>query len=273
MSATTSSDLSLARAFDVARGESRAALIPYVTAGHPHPRDTAAVLGALADAGADVIELGIPFSDPLADGPTIQRSSQAAIGHGVDVRWTLDALAGFRAGAETPVVLFTYVNPVLRYGAERFLADATAAGAQGVLLTDLPAAADAALEASFAESPLDLVRLVAPTTTPQRARRIAEGARGFLYYVSRMGVTGASAALDEGIARAVGSLRAVSPVPVAVGFGISTPAQAAAVARLADGVVVGSALVDALEEGGVARGAALVASLRRAVEEARRTLP
>jgi tryptophan synthase alpha chain len=273
MLATTSSETSLARAFEAARVAERAALVPYVTAGHPHPRDTAAVLHALAGEGADVIELGIPFSDPLADGPTIQRSSFQAIGHGVDVRWALDALAAFRAHHATPVVLFTYLNPVLRYGPDRFLVDAEAAGAQGVLVTDLPAGADPPLEARFAASPLDLVRLVAPTTPPERMRRIAEDARGFLYYVSRTGVTGVRRALDAGLADSVAALRAVSPVPVAVGFGISTPEQAAEVARVADGVVVGSALVDALERGGVPAAAALVGALRRALDDTRRTLP
>jgi tryptophan synthase alpha chain len=273
MSATTSSDLSLGRAFEVARAEARAALIPYVTAGHPSRAETGEVLRALADEGADVLELGVPFSDPLADGPTIQRSSFRSIEDGVDVRWTLEALAAFRAVRDTPVVLFTYLNPVLHHGVDRFLVEAAAAGAQGVLVTDLPTGADAALESRFAGSPLDLVRLVAPTTPPERVRRIAADARGFLYYVSRTGVTGASAALDADIDFAVAAIRAVSPVPVAVGFGISTPEQAAAVARVADGVVVGSALVDALERGGVAEGARFLGALRRAVEETRRTLP
>ncbi|HEU4883345.1 MAG TPA: tryptophan synthase subunit alpha, partial [Longimicrobium sp.] len=166
MSATISSDLSLAGAFAAARGEHRAALIPYITAGHPRPAHTAEILAGLADDGADVIELGVPFSDPLADGPTIQRSSFEAIEQGVDLRWTLDALADFRAVRQTPVVLFTYLNPLLRHGMERFLADAADAGAQGLLLTDLPVGADAALEARINASPLDLIRLVAPTTRP-----------------------------------------------------------------------------------------------------------
>ncbi|HEX5723927.1 MAG TPA: tryptophan synthase subunit alpha [Longimicrobiaceae bacterium] len=269
MSATTSSEAAelspLARAFAAARAGRRAALIPYVTAGHPSPAETPAVLLALADAGADVIELGVPFSDPLADGPTIQRSSFEAIRQGADLRWTLEALAGFRAARPTPVVLFTYLNPVLRYGVERFLADAAAAGAQGVLLTDLPVGADPELEATFAASPLDLIRLVAPTTTPARAREIAAAARGFLYYVSRTGVTGAREELAAGLEREVAALRAATPVPVAVGFGISTPRQAATVARIADGVVVGSALVERLGEGGVEAGRAFVAALRGAM--------
>lgn len=270
MSATTSSDLSLAGAFAAARDEGRAALIPYLTAGHPRPRDTGEILRGLADEGADVIELGVPFSDPLADGPTIQRSSFEAIAQGVDLRWTLDALADFRAVRSTPVVLFTYLNPLLRHGMDRFLADASAAGAQGLLLTDLPVGADDALESRIHASSLDLIRLVAPTTRPERVRTIAAAARGFLYYVSRTGVTGARSELAEGLAAEVAEVRALTPVPVAVGFGISTPEQAATVARVADGVVVGSALVETLGSEGVEGGLAFFRSLRRAVEGARR---
>ncbi len=271
MSATTSSEpaapaapLSLAGAFARAREAGRAALIPYVTAGHPSPEATPEVLRMLAEEGADVIELGVPFSDPLADGPTIQKSSFDAIERGTDLRWTLEALRGFRAESDVPVVLFTYLNPVLRYGVDAFLRDAAEAGAQGVLLTDLPVGSDPELERAFAESPLDLVRLIAPTTTPARLREIAAAGRGFLYYVSRTGVTGAQAELQEGLEREVAAVRAASTVPVAVGFGISTPEQAAAVARVAEGVVVGSALVDRLGREGVEGGRALVRALRRA---------
>jgi len=270
MSATTSSDLSLAGAFHRARAEGRAALVPYVTAGHPSPAATAQVLTGIADEGADVIELGIPFSDPLADGPTIQRSSFEAIAQGVDLRWTLDALAAFRAKRDTPVVLFTYLNPVLRHGLDAFLADAAEAGAQGVLLTDLPVGADPALEARINASALDLIRLVAPTTKPERVRQIAAAARGFLYYVSRTGVTGARQELAAGLAAEVEEVRSMTSVPVAVGFGISTPEQAATVARVADGVVVGSALVDVLQAEGVDGGRRFVRALRQAVEGARR---
>ncbi|MFL5382518.1 MAG: tryptophan synthase subunit alpha [Longimicrobiaceae bacterium] len=267
MSATTSSDRGgAARAFAAARAQGRAALVPYVTAGHPSPGDTAAVLEMLAAEGADLIELGVPFSDPLADGPTIQRSSFLAIEQGVDLPWTLQALADFRRAHDTPVVLFTYLNPVLHHGLQRFLADAAAAGADGVLLTDLPVGAAPELERQFEESGLDLIRLVAPTTTPERAREIARAARGFLYYVSRTGVTGAREALSAGLEREVAALRAATDVPVAVGFGISTAEQAAFVGGIADGVVVGSALVDRLDREGVEGGRALMRELRRALE-------
>lgn len=268
MSVTTSSDRTavLDRVFETARREGRAALIPYFTAGHPTPGETPAILRMLAEEGVDVIEMGVPFSDPLADGPTIQKSSFRAIEQGMDLAGTLALLADFRREHDTAVVLFTYLNPVLHYGLERFLADAHAAGAQGVLLTDLPVGADAVTERAFAESPLALIRLIAPTTRPERAREIAEAGRGFVYYISRTGVTGASVELAAGLADEVGALRAVSPVPVAVGFGISTPEQATAVAAVADGVVVGSALVDALGRGGAEGARPFVRALRQAVE-------
>ncbi|HET7230697.1 MAG TPA: tryptophan synthase subunit alpha [Longimicrobium sp.] len=264
---TTSSDrAALARAFQQARDRGRAALVPYITAGHPSAGDTAAILRMLADEGADVIELGVPFSDPLADGPTIQRSSFRAIEQGVDLEWTLRALAGFRRERDTPVVLFTYLNPILHHGVDRFLEDAAAAGANAVLLTDLPVGEAAELEDRFEAAGMDLIRLVSPTTTPERVKTIARAARGFLYYVSRTGVTGAVQSLSEGLAAEVAEVRAVTSVPVAVGFGISTGAQAAEVATIADGVVVGSALVDRLERGGVEGARALMRELRGAVD-------
>ncbi len=267
MSATISSDrITLAGAFAACRAQGRAALIPYVTAGHPSPADTPALLRMLAEEGADVIELGVPFSDPLADGPTIQRSSFQAIEQGVDLRWTLERLAEFRATHDTPVVIFTYLNPILRHGVARFLADAAEAGAQGVLVTDLPVGSDPELEAAFAASPLDLIRLIAPTTLPARVKVIAAAARGFVYYVSRTGVTGAQMSLAAGLAAEVDAVRAATTVPVAVGFGISTPEQAAVVAANADGVVVGSALVDLLGRAGVEGARPLVRGLRAAVQ-------
>lgn len=263
MSATISSD-ALAEAFRAARAGGRAALIPYVTAGHPTRAETLPILRMLAEEGADVIELGVPFSDPLADGPVIQRSSFEAIAGGADLAWTMETLAAFRRESGVPVVLFTYLNPMLRYGLPRFLDDAAAAGAQGVLVTDLPLGADPALEDEIERSRLELIRLIAPTSTPERARRIAESARGFLYYVSRAGVTGASRTLPPALAEEVARVRAVASVPVAVGFGISSPEQARAVAALADGVVVGSALVQTLGDGGLDAGRTLVRALRQA---------
>lgn len=241
--------------------------MPYLTAGFPTPADTPALMTALAAAGADVIELGVPFSDPLADGPTIQGSSQVALDHGGSLADTLAALRAFRAtDTETPVVVFTYLNPVFRHGVDRFLADAEEAGADGVLLTDLPLGEDPELEAAFENSPLALVRLIAPTTPPDRARRIAARAQGFVYYISRTGVTGARADVRAGLADEVRAIRDAASVPVVVGFGISSPAQAAEVGGLADGVVVGSALIEAVRAGGVEEARAFVAGLRHALD-------
>jgi tryptophan synthase alpha chain len=225
----------------------------------------------VADAGADIIELGIPFSDPLADGPTIQRSSFQALTQGATVARALGWLAEFRSTHATPVVLFTYLNPMLRYGPEAFLRDAAAAGAQGLLVTDLPAGADPDLEGAIQDSGLDLIRLLAPTTPAERIPEVARGGSGFLYYISRTGVTGARADLRSTLADEVARVRAAVPLPVAVGFGISTPEQAAAVAAVADGVVVGSALIQALDCGGVDGGAAFVASLRRGMDRPQRS--
>lgn len=247
----------------------RRALIPYITAGYPAPGETPALLQALADAGADLIELGVPFSDPVADGPTIQRSSFAALQHGVTVARTLDMLAAFRSRSDVPIVLFSYLNPLFGYGVERFLADAASAGAGGVLLTDLPVGGDPGLEALFQASPLSFIRLVAPTTPRDRLIAIAAEAQGFLYYVGRMGVTGAQTGLRAATLREVAELRAATSTPVAVGFGVSTPAHAAELAQVADGVIVGSALIDALDEGGTARAAALLAGMRAAMDDSR----
>ncbi|MBW3554802.1 MAG: tryptophan synthase subunit alpha [Gemmatimonadetes bacterium] len=254
---------------DARRAAGRPLLVPYLTAGFPDAVATPRLMAALAAAGADVIELGVPFSDPLADGPTIQGSSQASLDAGGSLDATLASLRAFRRGdADTPVVLFTYLNPVVRRGVERFLDDALEAGADGVLLTDLPLGEDPDLEAAFESSPLDLVRLIAPTTPPERALRIAARAQGFVYYISRTGVTGARSGLRQELAAEVSALRAVAGVPVVVGFGISTPAQAAEVAGLADGVVVGSALIDAIRDRGEAAAGAFIAELREALDRA-----
>lgn len=256
----------ISQAFSARRAKNQAALVPYVTAGYPERGSTVEVLEALADAGADVLELGVPFSDPLADGPTIQHASFVSIQKGTTVRGVLDDLAAFRARRATPVVLFTYLNPLLHYGLKAFLRDAEAAGAQGVLVTDLPTGSDPAIESEIIGSSLDLIRLIAPTTPPERVPEVAKGGSGFLYYISRTGVTGARTELRDELAAEVGKIRAAVDLPVAVGFGISTPEQAAAVAAVADGVVVGSAIIQALDRGGVAEAGRFLASLRKGMD-------
>ncbi|MDE2654963.1 MAG: tryptophan synthase subunit alpha [Gemmatimonadota bacterium] len=249
--------------------EGRTGFIPYVTAGYPTLEHTRALVAGLGEAGADVIELGIPFSDPMADGPTIQRSSQRALDQGTTVDDVFAILAELRESSEVPVVIFSYLNPVHSRGAETFVRQAAEAGADGILPLDLPLGADPALEASLEACPLDLVRLVAPTTDAARVGEIARASQGFVYYIARTGVTGARRGLRGELAREAGAVRAVSPCPVAVGFGVSTPEHARAVGAAADAVVVGSALVDRLDEGGVSGALELARELRAALDGVR----
>lgn len=260
--ATISSDSALAGAFAAAKAAGRPALIPYLTAGFPDRATSIAALQA-ADARCDILEVGVPFSDPLADGPTIQRSTFAALAQGMTLAGTLSLIR--EARLTKPVVLFSYLNPIRRYGVDRLLDEAQAVGVRGLLLTDLPAGADPALEAQVAASPIALIRLLAPTTADARLATAVQGASGFLYLVARLGVTGASRELAAGLEDYVARVRRHTSLPLAVGFGISTPAQAAAVAQLADGVVVGSALVDVLAAEGVAGAARFLDGLRDAL--------
>lgn len=252
---------SLEQAFARKQSGGRAALIPYITAGFPDSESTLALMKGAARAGADILELGIPFSDPLADGPTIQRTSFRALEGGMTTRGALQLLRSFREEWDTPVILFTYLNPILRYGVEAFVQDAGDAGAQGILLTDLPVGSDPELEASLRQGGMALVRLLAPTTSPERVARVASEGDGFLYYISRTGVTGSRADLPAQLEEEVRALREVVGLPVAVGFGISTPEQAARVGRVADGVVVGSALMQILDGEGVEAAVAFLSSL------------
>lgn len=241
----------------------RRALIPYLTAGFPTRSRSLEALQRVAGAGADFVEIGVPFSDPLADGPTIQRTTQTALEQGMNLAGVLDLIRA--ADVAIPVIIMTYLNPVLAYGVARFAHDAAAAGAAGVLLTDLPAGADPAVEQAVVRSELALIRLVAPTTDDSRLKLALAGATGFVYLISRLGVTGARAQVPTDLARNVERIRAATRLPIAVGFGIGTPAQASAAARQADGVVVGSALMDALAQGGVEAAERLTRELAAAV--------
>lgn len=263
----------ISQRFAERQGEGRSVLVPYVTCGFPSSQASVEVLSAIAEAGGDILELGIPFSDPLADGPTIQESTHKALEGGMTVAGALEVLTAFRGVSDAPIVLFSYVNPLLQYGLESFLEDAVEAGAQGILLTDVPTGADPVVEEGILDSPLDLIRLIAPTTEPDRIPVVAESGQGFLYYISRTGVTGARETLREGLAAEVRSLRREVDLPVAVGFGISTPEQAALVADVADGVVVGSALIKALDRGGPAEASTFLASLRTAMDAGSEATP
>jgi tryptophan synthase alpha chain len=240
-SAITSSDV-LGRRFEALKRQGRKALIPYITAGHPDPATSLTLLRGLEAAGADVIEVGVPFSDPMADGPVIQASSQAALAHGMTFDRVLDLVR--EARLSVPVVLFSYLNPIAAAG-EDAPARAAAAGVHGLLITDLPVGADPAREAAFGAGPLAFVRLVAPTTPDARMREIGAHGSGFVYLISRLGVTGARDDVPADLPDTVARLRRATALPICVGFGVSTPAQARRVGALADGVVVGSAIVRA----------------------------
>ena len=228
-----------------ARGER--ALVPYFTAGDPSLADTRRLMIEAARRGADVIELGVPFSDPLADGPVIQRAGARALAAGTTVARVLETVAGMRAEIDVPIVLMTYYNPVLAFGLKAFARTAVDAGVDGALVTDLPPEESDPLGAEAAAAGLDLVYMVAPTSTPARVRLIARKSRGFIYVVSLTGVTGERQQLPTDMSTQIATIRGVTPMPVCVGFGISTPAQVAAVGRVADGAAVGSAIVRLVE--------------------------
>jgi tryptophan synthase alpha chain len=260
-SVTTSSERIAAR-FAELRAAGRRALVVYVTAGYPEPRSSLALLRRLEAAGVDVIEVGVPFSDPIADGPIIQASSQRALEQGMTFGRTLELIADAKPGI--PVVLFTYLNPLVAAGADA-LERAADAGVHGVLVTDLPLGADTDREAWLGGGPLAFIRLVAPTTPRERMAKIAEHGRGFVYLISRLGVTGVRDDLPPELGETVERLRGVTTLPVCVGFGISRPEQASAVAAMADGVVVGSAIVRASAES-ADQAVRLTRALRAAVD-------
>jgi tryptophan synthase alpha chain len=255
------------------RARGRKALMPYVTAGDPSLDLTGKLVLELARRGADVIELGVPFSDPLADGPTIQRASQRALAARTTLRGILSLVRDLRARTEIPLVLMTYYNPIHAYTEESFLAHAREVGVDGVIVPDLPPDEGGAFLDRAAKAGIDAILLVAPTSPDARIRMIAERSRGFLYYVSLTGVTGSRDRLAADLSERLARIRALTPKPIAVGFGISTPDQAAKVAPLADGVIVGSALIDQWERAGGNAGAIgpvgdYIASLRAALDSA-----
>ncbi len=236
----------IAKRFDTLRAQKRVVLIPFITAGDPLPEATVDVMHALVEAGADVIELGMPFSDPMADGPVIQHADERALRNKVGVADILGWVRGFRTrDGDTPVVLMGYLNPIEIHGIERFAREAVAAGVDGVLVVDCPIEEDATLQ-PLRDAGLARILLTAPTTSDARLARALEAAEGYLYYVSFTGITGAAKLSTDAIHARVADMRQRAQVPVAVGFGIRDAASAKAVAEFADGVVIGSALVDAL---------------------------
>jgi tryptophan synthase alpha chain len=271
----------IARRFAALKAARRGGLVTFVTAGDPDPDSSLKLLAGLPAAGADLIEVGMPFSDPMADGPAIQASSLRALKAGMTLKKTLDLVRKFRAGdSDTPIVLMGYYNPIYQYGVDRFLADFKAAGADGLIVVDLPPEEDEELCVPALKTGVNFIRLATPTTDDKRLPAVLRNTSGFVYYVSILGITGTRSAGDADVKKAVERLKRHTDLPVAVGFGIKTPEQAAAVARVADAAVVGSALVsrvaDRVAAGGGGNAAAedvlgLVRQLAAGVRGARQT--
>jgi tryptophan synthase alpha chain len=234
--------------FERTRRENRAAFVAYLTAGDPTPAQTPELVATLVRAGADLIELGVPFSDPVADGPVIQAAMTRALVHHTNLPMVLEIARKIRAASEVPVVLFTYLNPALHYGFDKLARDAKAAGIDGVLFTDLSVEEAGPYMKPLRDAGLDTVFLAAPTSTDRRLKLVAEYCTGFVYLVSRTGVTGERTDIAQSLSGFIERMRAVTNLPLVVGFGISTPAHAATVAGMADGVAVGSALVRQTDE-------------------------
>lgn len=268
----------IARKFAELRARNEAALIPFIVAGDPNLDATRALVCELEARGADLIELGVPFSDPAADGPANQRAIARGLASGASLAAILATVSEIRRESEIPIVLFGYYNPILRYGCERLCADAARAGVDGLLAVDLPPEEAQELARPARAHGVDLIYLLAPTTPVERARSVVRAGSGFIYYVSVTGVTGARASLAANLEGRVRELRALTDLPIGVGFGISTPEQAAAVARFADAVVVGSALTLVIERAGAGPGlnaaaGELVGAMKTAMRAAREPAP
>jgi tryptophan synthase alpha chain len=240
----------IGRLFERLKSEGRPGLIAYLTAGDPAPEFTPKLVAALERGGADLIELGVPFSDPIADGPVIQRATDRALRAGMSVPKVLEIASAIRKTSEIPLLLFTYMNPVLRYGLDRLAIDAKACGIDGCLLTDLSVEEAAGYSGAMRKHGLDTVFLGAPTSTPERLKLVAEYSSGFIYLVSRTGVTGEQVAVSDLVDPLVAGMRKITSLPLAVGFGIANGDQAAQVGSVADAVVVGSAIVRCIEQNG-----------------------
>jgi len=228
--------------------QGRKAFIPYIMAGDPTINKTGEFVKILEDCGADIIELGVPFSDPLADGPTIQKAAQRALKEGTTLHSVLELVGRLRKDTRIPIVLMTYYNPVFRYGEEKFVTDASEAGVDGMIIPDLPPDEAGDLIRWSGKKRLDTIFLLAPTSTEERIKKVSRASRGFIYYVSITGITGSKLSMDAAIEAQVARIKNDSGKPVAVGFGISTPEEASMVSGFADGVIVGSAIVKRIED-------------------------
>jgi tryptophan synthase alpha chain len=238
----------ISQTFERLRKTHQCALIPYVTAGDPDLETTKRLVFEMVRRGGDIIEIGVPFSDPLADGPIIQRASQRALQGGTTLRKILHTVRELRCDVDIPLVLMTYYNPVLRYGEQAFVADALEAGVDGIIVPDLPPEEARGLMELTVDTPLDMIFLAAPTSTSARLALISEASRGFIYYVSRLGTTGVRDQLAKDLRMMLEQVRASTAKPIAVGFGVSTPEHVRLVAQLADGVVVASAILKFMED-------------------------
>jgi tryptophan synthase alpha chain len=247
----------LQQTFERLKAAGRGGLVTYLTAGDPDAGTSAEIMTAVARAGADVLEVGVPFSDPLADGPVIQRATERALAGGMTLRRSLDLVRRVRAGSDVPMVLFTYANPVLRMEPRAFARAAADAGVDGVLILDFPVEEAEPLRAPLVDAGIDPIFLVSPTTTDERIRLSGNLGRGFLYVISRLGVTGVRDRLGADVPALLARVRASSSLPIAIGFGISTPEHVADACRAADAAVVGSALVDTIARNGDGRDPAL----------------
>lgn len=262
----------IAARFAALRAEGRGALVPFLMAYDPDPATSMAILRGMPGAGADLVEIGVPFSDPMADGPTVQRAGQRALRAGGTLAGALAMARDFRRGCrddETPLVLMGYLNPILSYGAERFCADAAASGVDGLIVVDLPPEEADELDPHARAAGLEMIRLVAPTTDDARMPRVLAGAGGFVYYVAITGVTGTRSASAGELAAAIPRIRAHTDLPVAIGFGVRTPEQAAEASTVADAAVVASALIETLAGTLDARGRATDATVRAVLDEVR----
>ena len=240
--------------FTQLRAAGRTGLVTYITAGDPDLARSAEIIKRLDQAGADVLEIGVPFSDPLADGPVIQRATERALAAGTTLPGVLGMLKGLRASVSAPIVIFSYANPILRMGLETFVSEARAAGVDGVLTLDMPPEEGETFRAAFAAAGIDTIFLLSPTTTAERIRRASELGSGFLYGISRLGVTGVRDTMDDSARELAARVKAETKLPLALGFGISRPEHIRAVGQWADAAVVGSALVKVIAEHGQAPG-------------------
>lgn len=260
----------LSPTFEHLSASNTAGFVAYIMAGDPDGETTLAMMHRLVKAGADVIELGVPFTDPMADGPTIQKAALRALDSGMTLKGTLEILEKFRLkDHETPVVLMGYANPFFAMGFAAFAEEAARAGADGVICVDLPPEEDTELREALSLGGLSLIRLATPTTDKTRLDRVVQGTSGFVYYVSTTGVTGAGIGETTIVSSAVDRVRQASGLPVAVGFGVKTPERATEIAKVADAVVVGSAIVEALADGGMEAASSLTAKLADATHSAR----